>query len=151
MTPYLMYIKLGLVSAIVAAVYFFGHHQGYQGEHDKFTTFKAQVAEVGKIQESESKAKDLAYQQLKEKSDAENKHLKSDNLDLSRRLLNNRTHSGYLPKAPPTSKRADAACFNRLQLEQAIRQLDTGVQSLITEGDSARIDLNTAKAWAQSQ
>jgi len=150
LTPYLMYIKLGLVAAIVAAVYFFGHHQGYQGEHDKFVTFQAKVTALGHAQAAKVKAIESANQTLKEKYDAENKRLEHDNLDLAMQLLNSRTRGSYLPKAAPASKRPDAACFNRLQLESAIRSLDAGVQSLITKGDTAIIGLNAARGWAQN-
>lgn len=59
LTPYLIYIKIASIALLLGGVFAYGHHRGYQGEHDKFVTFQAQVEAVGKAQAAEVVKTDL--------------------------------------------------------------------------------------------
>lgn len=67
------------------------------------------------------------------------------------RLRAQRSRTSIVPAAPANAVRPDLACFDRPQLEQALRLFDTGAAELIAEGDEAAIGLNAAKRWAQAQ
>jgi hypothetical protein len=104
-------------------------------------------------EEQERKTKETIARNLKEKerSDAENKRLRTANAALSRSLRESRSSRQYLPAPSPSAKRPDAATFDRAELERAIQLLDERVSGLIEQGDQARIDLDTARTWAQGR
>lgn len=84
----------------------------------------------------------------KEKTDNELKttivRLAADN----DRLRNSRAGRGYVPAAPAGSSRTDLACFDRTELESALRQLDEDLSKLFNEGDTDAVSLNAARNWA---
>jgi hypothetical protein len=104
-------------------------------------------------EEQERKSKETIARNLKEKerSDAENKRLRSTNAALSRSLRESRSGRQFVPAPSPSAKRPDAATFDRAELERAIQLLDERVSGLIEQGDQARIDLDTARTWAQGR
>lgn len=65
-----------------------------------------------------------------------------------KRLRNERAHSYLVPAAPTASRNSSVACFDRADLEQALRRFDDGVSNLIAEGDSNAVGLDVAKSWA---
>jgi hypothetical protein len=90
----------------------------------------------------------LADKQRKEASDASyTKALVLLSADANR-MLNARSISDYVPAAPANSRSPETACFDRRQLEQALRRLDAGVSGLVGEGDETRLKLDTAIRWA---
>jgi len=90
---------------------------------------------------------------LKRKADTDALHqaaVDALNLDL-RRLRNQRSASGGLPKAPAASSRPDLAAFDRAELAGALRALDDDFQAIAGEGAAATIGLDSAKRWAQQR
>lgn len=84
----------------------------------------------------------------KERTDAEVK----DNLDRLRadnkRLRDVRAGSRFVPSTASPTSSPDRACFDRTQLESAIRILDSEVSGLVDQGSEAVVNLNAAKDWA---
>jgi len=146
LNPYLMYIKLGIVAAIVVAVYFFGHHQGYQPEHDKFTTFKASVAEAGSL--AAAQAKQLDAQHEKELQDAQTNTLNTATAitDYYKshpviRVYHDRSGGCSLSKTDSNSSKSDEAStagyvspYSPESTEQVANQLDQLQKLLIKDG-----------------
>jgi hypothetical protein len=54
-----------------------------------------------------------------------------------------------VPAAPAAAVRADLACFDRAELDTAIRSFVAGIVELVGEGEQATLDLDTAKRWGQ--
>jgi hypothetical protein len=117
----------------------------------EFDTFVAEVKAKGEEQERKTKETIARNQKEKERADAENKRLRTANASLSRSLRESRSSRQYLPAPSPSAKRPDAATFDRAILERAIQLLDERVSGLIEQGDQARIDLDTARTWAQGR
>ena len=67
-----------------------------------------------------------------------------------KRMRDDRARSGFVPAAPAGSRNPGIACFDRAELEQAIRRLDSGVSGLIEQGDADAVGLNVARSWAAS-
>ena len=67
------------------------------------------------------------------------------------RLRSQRSRSSIVPAAPANASRPELACFDRPELEQALRLFDTGVAGLVAEGDAAVIGLDEAKSWAKER
>ena len=135
---------------VCIAIFLGGMLAGWLPAHNKYIEFKSSVEQAGRDQAAQSKATDERNKRIKEENDAQRKTLLAANADLSRKLLDKRANSGYLPKASPTSIHPDRACFDRDQLDATIRFFDAGVQSLITEGDNYRIGIEVAKDWAKA-
>lgn len=121
--------------------------KGCSDERVHFVEFKAKTAALGEAAAKKAKETELADKKRKEVTDRENSINRKRIADLSKRLRDSR--SNYLPPAPSGSPSPERACFGRGELEQAIRRLDDGVSQIIGEGDQARVDLDSAKKWAQ--
>lgn len=64
------------------------------------------------------------------------------------RLRNARASRRTVPAAPAGSVRPDLACFDRAELERALKRLDAGLSGLVAEGDEGAVSLNVARRWA---
>ncbi|MGP1675944.1 MAG: hypothetical protein ACTS6J_02145 [Burkholderiales bacterium] len=117
----------------------------------KFDGFKETAKAQGEAAQKAAdlqKAKDKAD---KEKADAENKRARALDRQRIASLRYDRDHSGAysLPAAPAGSSHPDLACFDRADLERADREVLGRLRAIADQGDSATIDLDTAKAWAR--
>ena len=117
-----------------------------------FDGFKAQVAAEGKVAQERANAQAAKDKLTKETADAENARvtaaLRADITKLRRERDSARVST--VPAAPAGSGRPDLACFDRSGLESALRGLLGDIRGLVDQGAAATLDLNTAKAWAQT-
>lgn len=114
----------------------------------EYAQFQANVASLGEIAKNEAAKKEAADKSRKAKADAENRRTIADLHTHIVSLRNARPGGGIVPGAPTTSRSPDRATFDRAELERTLRAFDTGVAGLIAEGDEARINLDTARRWA---
>ena len=136
----------GLASGAAPAWYVQGLRlDALQSKHDGFVaTVKAQGEAAKK--EAETKAK--ADRQLKESSDREYQTtIASLRADI-KRMRDERARASFVPAAPAGSRSPGLACFDRADLEQALRRLDVGISGLIEEGDADAVGLNAGRRWA---
>jgi hypothetical protein len=140
---YAVYLGIG------AALLLTGYIKGCTDERVNSVAFKAKVEALGEEAKKVAKAQEAKDKLKKEQADRENRLSSARIATLSRQLRESRSAKRYVPPAAPGSASPDRATFDRGKLEQAIRQLDDGVSRIIEEGDRARIDLDTAKKWAQ--
>lgn len=116
-----------------------------QSKYDGFvSTTKAQ----GEAAQREADAKAKADRQLKESSDREYQTAIAGLRADVERMRNARARAGYVPAAPAGSRSPGLACFDRADLEGALRRLDAGISGLIGEGDADAIGLNVGRRWA---
>ena len=96
----------------------------------------------------DQKAKDKL---AKEKADAENaKTIAALTADIGRMRRERANSRGDgVPPAPPGSKRADLACFDRAEYRRAYGELVTEIRGGADEGTASTVNLNTARKWAQ--
>lgn len=117
----------------------------------EFKGFVDTTRALGEAAQKLSDATKAADKKRKDQADAENKRtidtLRAD----VKRLRNARAGGDFVPTAAPGADRPDLACFDRAELERAIRDLDRGVQGLVDEGSEAAVNLDTARTWAQSK
>lgn len=120
----------------------------------EYAQFRAEVKVLGEAAIKAAKAREAEDKSRKEKADVQNAKSRRD-LDgiyaAYRSLRDSRTSSSRLPEAPAGSRRADLACFNRAELAGSMGILEEGVPRITEQGDAARLDLDTAKAWAQGR
>lgn len=121
----------------------------------EYNQFKGGVAAAGLAQNQASAAAEVAA--IKRKERADESHAKKSAADRStiaalRLRINAERDSrgGFVPDAPAGSRCPDGqACFDRADLERAVRELTAGVRRLADEGAEVERELNTAKEWAQ--
>ena len=127
--------------------------QGYrlkavQSEYNGFVSTTKAQGESAKKEAARQKAID---QSNKEQADHENQTtIASLRADI-KRLRDARSGGGFVPAATAGASRPDLACFDRSELESALRDLDRGVQGLVDEGSETTVNLDTAKKWANLQ
>lgn len=115
----------------------------------EYAEFKAGVKALGEQAERDKVAHETADKARKAKADVQNSRslaaLRADN----ERLRDSRPSGGIVPAAAPGARSPETACFDRPLLDGAIRAFDTGAAGLVGRGDEARVNLDTAKVWAQ--
>ena len=141
--------KLALIAILLASNALF--FKLWRGEVEDFSFFRAQVQAIGEQAAKEARAKESADKLRKEQADAENKRttaaLQSD-LDRLRRANSGK---GGLSGPAPSAGSPDRTCLDPAKLDSALRSLDAGILGIVEIGSQAVIDLDSAKAWAQSQ
>ena len=137
---------VGLVSGAGPAWYVQGLRlAAVQSAFDGFvSTTKAQ----GEAAQKEADAKAKADRQLKESSDREYQATIAALRTDVKRMRDERARASFVPATPADSRSPGLACFDRADLEQALRRLDSGISGLIEEGDADAVGLNVARSWA---
>lgn len=137
-------IAIGLL--VLSGYLYYKHCESVKAE---YVLVIAEAKRLGA--EQEKKTQEIISRNIreKEKADSENSRLRKSNAALSRSLRESRSRGQFLPPAPSGAKRPERACIDRAEFERALQRLDERVSGLIEEGDKARIDLDTAKDWAQ--
>ena len=123
----------------------------------EFGAFKLETRRIGEAAEKAAKEREAADKKLKERTDANHKTAVARlNRDI-KRLRNAHPSRSELPSAPATSKRPDLACFERAELSRAFGERGKGIDryrdevlAIAGEGAKNTVDLDAAKAWAQS-
>ena len=116
----------------------------------KFDGFAATVKAQGEAAKKLADATAAEDKRKKESSDHEYESRIASLTADNQRLRNERSRRGYVPAAPAGSRNPEIACFDRADLEQALRRLDEGISGLIDEGDADAVGLNVARRWAAS-
>ena len=116
-----------------------------QAKYDRFVaTTKAEGEAAKKLAD----AKAAEDKRNKESSDHEYETTIASLRADVKRMRDDRARSRFVPAAPAGSRSVGIACFDRAELEQALRRLDAGVSGLVEQGDADAVGLNTARSWA---
>jgi len=117
----------------------------------EYKSFVDQTRLIGEQAQKEA-AKKAAQDKLnKERYDAQHKKDIAANADLARRMLDARSSSDYLSGASASTGDTERSCFNRAQLDSAVRRFDARVSGIIEKGSDAQIGLDTGRAWVQGR
>ena len=114
----------------------------------KYDGFVATTKAQGEAAKKEAEAKAKADRQLKESSDHEYETTIASLRADVKRMRDDRARASFVPAAPAGSRSPGLACFDRADLEQALRRLDVGISGLIEEGDADAVGLNAGRRWA---
>ena len=114
----------------------------------KYDGFVATTKAEGEAAQKLADAKAAEDKRKKESSDHEYETTIASLRADVKRMRDDRTRGSFVPAAPAGSRNLGVACFDRAELEQAIRRLDAGVSGLVEQGDADAVGLNTARAWA---
>lgn len=113
-----------------------------QAEYDGFVaTTKAQGEAAKKLAEATA-AED---KRKKESSDYEYQTTIASLRADVKRMRDDRTRASFVPAAPAGSRSPGLACFDRADLDGALRRLDAGISGLIEEGDADAVGLNAGR------
>lgn len=137
---------LGLASGAGGA--WWAQGQRLAATQARFDGFVGTVKAEGEAAKKLAEAKAAEDKRIKENSDHEYQitlaGLRADN----KRLRDDRARASFVPAAPAGSRNPGIACFDRAELEQALRRLDAGVSGLVEQGDADAVGLNVARSWA---
>ena len=117
----------------------------------EYAGFVAKTEAIGLAQEAAAKIKDAENRTRMEKANAENAKTRNALTIALNGLRHDRPGRSYVPAAPAGAKRPELACYSRPEFVGAVGSLVEAVRGIADEGSAATIDLNTAKAWAQSK
>lgn len=115
----------------------------------EFAAFQADVKAKGEAAIREAKRIETENNARKADYDKKIKTLRANNSVLAGRLRDSAGASS-LPSTPTVAGKPDAtACFDRPQLDSAIRKFTAGTAGIAAEGQSAVDELNNAREWAR--
>ena len=121
-----------------------------QGEYE---AFKLVTKRLGDNAEKDRIAKESADKTRKEKADAENAATRKRVTELNRQLRDARSKisalGSPLSATSPSAKRPQIISFIRADLDRTLSEFVAETSRIAEEGDDYRIDLDTAKKWAQ--
>ncbi len=115
---------------------------------DALQSFVANTKAQGEAAKREAETKSKADRQLKESSDREYQTTIASLRADVKRMRDDRARASFLPAAPADSRSPGLACFDRADLDGALRRLDAGISGLIEEGDAGAVGLNAGRRWA---
>jgi hypothetical protein len=114
----------------------------------EYATFVRETERLGIEAQAKANKKAKADKEAKQEAD----HAYETRINLltadNRRMRNARSNSNFVPAATAGTENPYLVCFDRTQLESAIRDLDLGVQGLVDRGDEAAVGLEVARKWA---
>lgn len=114
----------------------------------KFDGFVASTKAQGEAAQTLKAAQEKKDKLNKEQADAETKRTLTTLRADVKRMRDARARSGFVPSTASAAGSPDRACFDRAQLESAVRVLDSEVSGLVEQGSEAVTKLDFAKAWA---
>ena len=114
----------------------------------KFDGFVATTKAQGEAAQTLKAAQEKKDKLNKEQTDAETKRTLDTLRADVKRLRQQRPGGSFVPSTASAAGSPDRACFDRAQLESAVRILDSEVSGLVEQGSEAVVKLDAAKDWA---
>jgi hypothetical protein len=141
----LAYWRVAVVSLLAAAI------GGYLLHCENTKRSYAEASAAGQRQAAENARQALRDLKNKERSD-ENYQRSLSRLRADVKRLRN-SSGNLLPTAAGSASSPDRTrvCFDRGELDLALRRFTAGIEGIITEGAAAIIGLDEAKAWARDR
>lgn len=161
MTFLRLYWRWIALAALLAASAAFGayrmhvHDQiAYNALRSEFDVFRGGVEALGKAAQEQAKATELANLERKRDADAKAVKAKRDLDGLYAAYTGLRdsrkgASRSLLSSPAPAPGSAATATFDRAAFDRAISDFDAGAVGILKQGDSAIVDLNSAKTWAR--
>ncbi len=147
--PYALLARFAALAIAIGGIYLFGYIKGHHSAELDFAKFKAEVATLGEAQERRTAEIIKANNARKEKSDAiYRSRIAGLTSDLGK--LRNSASASSLPTPAPDSRcPPEWACFDRQELDAAIRDFTRETAELVGTGEEVRLRLTTAIEWAR--
>jgi hypothetical protein len=146
-----LYAAIG-AGVVILGLWAWGTYKSHRLEavEDEYERFKGVTQAIGQIYKDKAKAKEAEYKALTKRTDDAHKkdtaNLRAD-ADRLRQQLN--SGGGGVSGIPPNPERPDLICFDRAELNTAIRQYQSDLLGIAQKGAQATLDLDTAKSWVR--
>ena len=124
-----------------------GRVEAWKGKYEGLV---AQTKAAGDAQDARTKIAEALHREIVKEKDNENATAHAALAAVSKRLRDRDSRRGLVPPATPGASRPDLACYNRAELDDALRAFTGSVGELVIEGESSTIDLDTGKAWVKA-
>ncbi len=138
-------LVIGALSLLLQAA-----HADLRAEKASHKALIDQTKAIGEIQIAKNAANKAKDDALKEKLDNENKDLHAKLAVAGKRLrdaINSR--GGGLSSIPVATVRPDLACFDRAELDTAIRLYQSDLLGIAEKGATATLNLDTGISWVR--
>ena len=116
----------------------------------EYAGFVAQTKAIGDAQVLKTKETEAKHERIVKEKDNELSLARTRFNDDVKRLRDTNTSRRSVPEAPTNSVKPHLACFDRAELDAAIRSFTGEIGEIAVKGESCTIDLNNAKEWAKS-
>ena len=113
----------------------------------EYAGFVANVKAQGEAAEAETKRINKENEAKRARYDKQISALRSSNATLERRLRDSASESS-LPRTASITGQPQAACFDRPQLDAAIRGFTERTAAIAAEGSRCLTELDNARSWA---
>jgi len=123
-----------------------GRVEAWKGKHDNLVT---QTKIIGDKRNADTKIENERLTKKAKEANEQTTILRAKFADASNRLRDNSTRRSYVPSVTTSTSRPDLSCYDRAELDRAIRDFTGNTGELVIEGESKSIDLDVAKTWAQ--
>lgn len=138
---------LGLVLGASPAWYVQGSR--LDSAKSQHAAFVAVVKAQGEAAQDKANRQAEADRKAKERADRDYQtnidRLRADN----QRVRDASARTDFVPAAPAGSRSPGLACFDRSELERALRSFDVGVSGLAQEGSETGAALDSSREWAR--
>ena len=119
----------------------------YEKVRGEYATYKTGVETLGRAAQEAAAKQALHDRKNKERTDAEVKRAgAAHKLDVAR-VLDGIARGSYVPPAASAPGDTGRACFDRAELDAAVRDFARGTAGLVGEGSEAVIKLDALKEW----
>lgn len=147
--PYALLARLAALAIAIGAIYITGWVRGHHSAELDFAAYKTKVETLGEEQAKHNAEVIQANNARKEKSDAIYRtRIAGLTADLGK--LRNSASASSLPAPAPDSRcPPEWACFDRQELDAAIRDFTRETAELVGTGEEVRLRLTTAIEWAK--
>ncbi|HEX4327022.1 MAG TPA: hypothetical protein VH105_09390 [Burkholderiales bacterium] len=155
--PYAWLVRLGLYAALCAAIAGAGAWQMHKWDAGRYAAlqadyaaFKAAAVAAGQAAQQRAQAQEKSNQQAKDHADENHTNAVAGLNAQLERLRRAAAAGNTVPAAPAAARNPQLACFDRALLGDAVDGFVGDVTRQIASGAAATLDLNNARAWAQS-
>jgi len=147
--PYAVIARIAALLVTVGSIYLFGYVKGHASAEIDFAEYKTKVETLGEAQAKRTAETIKADKERKENADATYKtRIAGLNAELSK--LRNSASASSLPAAPADTRcPKEWACFDRSELDDAIRDFTTETAAIAGKGETVRLMLTSAIEWAR--
>lgn len=135
------------LAVVSAGAAFLGN--GWRSAHDALVSFKAAQSAIAEYQ-SKQRVEQIKADNARKDANNEMLKLRLAGLATDNKRLRDGASASSLPARPADTRCPEAwACFDRGELDSALRRFTQDTAGLIAEGAEVRLRLTTAIEWAK--
>jgi hypothetical protein len=150
--PLRIYVYAAIAFTILGLAWYGDHERARANKAETaLVNFKASVKAAGEQAKRDAARQAAADLRNKERADEDYKAKFAVLTARAERVRVSDAARIYVPAPSPTTRSPDLACFDRAELDGAIKQLVGRVRGLAGKSDERALELETAREWARGR